>query len=96
MRKFRPLLPLLPRRLKSVPCGFSFDLNALGGSGANCRKLVRAVTITPGDLVFENNFKMTEDEKAGLAFKNDAGEKIAVLDQEGNLHIKGRLIQDLQ
>jgi len=57
---------------------------------------VYAVTVTQGDLVFMNNFKVTENEKSGLAFKNDAGEKIAVLDREGNLHIKGRIIQDLK
>lgn len=65
-----------------------------GQNGARW-KLVRAVTVTPGDLVFENGYRVTEDEKAGLAFKNDAGEKIAALDRQGNLHIKGKIIQDL-
>jgi hypothetical protein len=50
--------------------------------------------VMPGDIVFENNFTVTEDPGVGLAFKNDAGEKIAVLDREGNLRIKGRLIQE--
>jgi len=64
------------------------------GSGTKRWRLIRGVTITPGDLRFENNFTITEDQ-IGLAFKNDAGEKIAVLDREGNLHIKGQVIQDL-
>jgi len=65
------------------------------GNSARRWKLVRGVTITPGDLVFENSFTVTEDEKVGLAFKNDAGEKIAVLDRKGNFHIKGDIIKDL-
>jgi hypothetical protein len=65
------------------------------GNASKRWKLVRAVTITPGDLVFENSYRVTEDETDGLAFKNDAGEKIAVLDREGNFHIKGKFISDL-
>ena len=42
-----------------------------------------------------NDFVVTEDEKHGIAFKNDVGEKIAALDRKGNLHIKGKVIQDL-
>jgi len=57
--------------------------------------LVRATTISPGDLAFENNFRVTEDERVGLAFKNDAGEKIAVLDRKGNFYVKGKVIEDL-
>lgn len=57
--------------------------------------LVPAKTVKQGDLVFENGYCVSEDEKAGLAFKNDAGTKIAVLDRQGNLHIKGKIIQDL-
>jgi hypothetical protein len=48
-----------------------------------------------GDLLFENNFTVTEDAGVGLAFKNDAGEKIAVLDREGNLYVKGRVVEGL-
>jgi len=57
-------------------------------------KLLRAVTVTPGDLVFENGARVTE-EAEGFAFVNPQGRKIAVLDSEGNLRIKGRIIQDL-
>jgi len=56
---------------------------------------VKATGYDTGDIKFTNNFTVTEDEKAGLAFKNDAGEKIALLDAQGNLHIKGDLIKDL-
>jgi hypothetical protein len=55
---------------------------------------VKAKGYDTGDVTFENNFSVTEDETAGLAFKNDTGQKIAVLDREGNLRIKGRLIQE--
>jgi hypothetical protein len=55
---------------------------------------VKATRFITGDVTFANDFTVTEDEKLGLAFKNDAGEKIAVLDREGNLRIKGRLIQE--
>jgi hypothetical protein len=47
-----------------------------------------------GDITLANDFVVTEDETAGIAFKNDAGEKIAVLDREGNLRIKGDVIKD--
>jgi hypothetical protein len=57
-------------------------------------RLIRGVTITPGDLVFENGVKTTE-EKDGLAFFNPEGRKIALLDSQGNFHIKGRIIKDL-
>jgi hypothetical protein len=55
--------------------------------------LVRAVTITPGDLVFENGVRATED-GGGLAFLNRRGQKIAFLDEEGNFRIKGEFIKD--
>jgi hypothetical protein len=48
-----------------------------------------------GDITLANDFVVTEDEKAGVAFKNDSGEKIAVLDREGNFHIKGKVMEDL-
>jgi hypothetical protein len=46
------------------------------------------------DLIFANGVRATED-GSGLAFKNKAGNKIAVIDAEGNLHIKGNVIKDL-
>ncbi|MGA3405372.1 MAG: hypothetical protein ABSD49_06565 [Candidatus Bathyarchaeia archaeon] len=58
-------------------------------------KLIRGVTITPGDLVFENGVK-TSEENDGLAFFNPKGTKIALLDSQGNFHIKGKIIQDLK
>jgi hypothetical protein len=56
--------------------------------------LVRATTITPGDLVFENGVRATEEED-GLVFMNPKGTRIAQLDAKGNLHIKGKFISDL-
>ena len=56
---------------------------------------VKASGFITGDIVLSNNFTVTEDEKVGVAFKNDEGEKIAVLDKKGNLHIKGKVIEDL-
>jgi len=53
----------------------------------------RANLIT-GDIALANDFRVTEDQKHGIAFKNDAGEKIAVLDRQGNLRIKGDVIKD--
>jgi len=48
-----------------------------------------------GDIVFANGYTLTEDEKSGLLFLNQKGEKIAKLDEQGNLHIKGEFIKDL-
>jgi len=56
---------------------------------------VRAAGFITGDMKFANNYIVTEDEREGLAFKNDAGEKIAILDREGNLRIKGKVIEGL-
>jgi len=48
-----------------------------------------------GDITFANGYKLTEDKKSGLLFMNRTGEQIAKLDEQGNLHIKGKIIQDL-
>jgi len=56
---------------------------------------VHIPNLITGDIALANDFVVTEDEKHGIAFKNDVGEKIAVLDRKGNLHIKGKVIQDL-
>jgi len=48
-----------------------------------------------GDIVFANGYTLTEDEKSGLLFLNQKGERIAKLDEQGNLHIKGEFIKDL-
>ena len=57
---------------------------------------VKASGFITGDMKFANNYIVTEDEREGLAFKNDAGEKIAVLDKDGNFHIKGKVLEDLK
>jgi len=71
-------------------------------SGASTKRLwidnsggVHIPNLITGDITLANNFTVTEDEKTGLAFKNDAGEKIAVLDKDGNFHIKGKVLEDL-
>ena len=47
------------------------------------------------DIIFENNFRMTEAEKLGLgkglAFLNPKGKVIMFLDEEGNIAISGKL-----
>jgi hypothetical protein len=47
------------------------------GSDTQRWGLVCALTITLGDLVFENGYCVTEDQKSGLAFLNEEGERIA-------------------
>jgi len=56
---------------------------------------VKATGYDTGDIKFTNDFTVTENEKNGLAVVNDAGEKIAVLDREGNLRIKGKVIEGI-
>jgi hypothetical protein len=47
------------------------------GNATNRWSLVRAVTITPGDLVFENGWKLTEDyERDGLRIVSPNGKEI--------------------
>ena len=69
--------------------------NNTGSIGKEGQKwsLVRATTITSGDLVFENGVRTTEDGD-GIAFYNPQGNKIALLDREGNLRIKGDVVKD--
>ena len=57
--------------------------------------LIKGATVESGDLAFENSYRVTEDETDGLAFKNPEGDKIAVLDRQGNFHIKGKVMEDL-
>jgi len=65
------------------------------GTGSKRWALVRAVTITPGDLIFENGYRLTEDKHSGISLLNQKGERIARFDEQGNIHIKGDLIKDL-
>jgi hypothetical protein len=55
---------------------------------------IRGAIVQSGDLVFENGIRATED-GGGLAFKSPTGTRLAVLDLEGNLHIKGKVLEDL-
>jgi len=70
-------------------------VNNTGSIGKEGQKwsLIRATTITPGDLVFENGVRATE-EGEGLAFISPQGKKIAVLDDEGNFRVKGKISED--
>jgi len=47
-----------------------------------------------GDIEFSKAVKATEEGEEH-AFVNQQGKKIAVLNSEGNFHIKGDLIKDL-
>ena len=47
-----------------------------------------------GDIEFANGYKLTEDRESGLLFMNQKGEKIAKLDEQGNLRIRGKIIQE--
>jgi hypothetical protein len=51
-------------------------------------------TAPQGDLTFENGVRAKE-EADGLVFMNPQGTKIALLDAQGNFHIKGDIIKDL-
>ncbi len=53
--------------------------------------LVRATIVTMGDLVFENGYRMTEHDGDGLAFLNPLGDRLAVLDGQGNFYVKGEI-----
>lgn len=54
--------------------------------------LVRAVTITAGDLTFENGWRVTEDFKhRGLVFKNSLDEEMLAIRPDG-LYVKGRKV----
>jgi len=65
------------------------------GDNSKRWKLVRAKTVTSGDLAFENDYRFTEDKHSGLLLLNQKGERIARFDEQGNLHIKGDIIKDL-
>jgi len=56
---------------------------------------VKATGFITGDITFANGYRLTEDEGSGMLLLNRNGEKIAKFDEEGNLHIKGKIIQDL-
>jgi hypothetical protein len=58
--------------------------------------LVRGVTITSGDLVFQNDMRVVEHGTDGLAFVDPKENIIAILDSGGNLTIKGQVTQNTQ
>jgi hypothetical protein len=62
--------------------------------------LVRAVTVTPGDLILsdrvtgEELYKIHESPMEGIYFDDyRTGERLMRLDAQGNLHVKGKVIE---
>jgi hypothetical protein len=55
---------------------------------------IYCTNIYHSDLIFENGARVTEQDD-GFAFVNPQGTKIAVLDRQGNFHIKGKIMEDL-
>lgn len=47
--------------------------------------------VTAGDVVFKNNFRLTENGDKGIDLLNPRGEKIASFDEDGNFWVKGRI-----
>ena len=78
---------------RMVPVGDAVPGMDLGIVGARWSS-VRAANVYSGDYNYENGWRTTED-SSGIAFLNSEGEKVASLDEQGNLHIKGKIIQDL-
>ena len=56
---------------------------------------VRAANVFSGDLHFENGYRVSEDAVDGLVFFNGKNERIAIIDGQGNLRIKGKLTEGL-
>jgi len=88
-----PFSPTL--RMKIDPSG-RFGI----GTAAPTEKLhvvgkVRATQgFITGDITFANGYKLTEDKDSGLLLINEDGERIARFDHEGNLRIKGKIIEE--
>jgi hypothetical protein len=64
----------------------------------NCPRFY-CVNYQSGDVLFQNNFRITESEKLGfkkgLAFLNPKGKVLMMLDGEGNLHVAGKVKEGL-
>lgn len=67
----------------------TYDLGALGLRWAN----IYAQYVRTGDLIFKNNFRITEDGD-GLVLLNDKGEPVLRIDRNGNLRVFGSLRTD--
>jgi len=79
---------------RMVPVGDAVPGMDLGIVGARWNS-VRAANVFSGDYNFQNDFKLTEEGETGIALYNKKGVKIAVFDEDGNMHIKGDVIKDL-
>ena len=69
------------------------NAGSIGKSGTRWADLY-VTNLHQGDMIFENSYRVTEDERDGLAFKNPEGERIAVLDRKGNLQVKGKITEN--
>jgi hypothetical protein len=69
--------------------------NAITFNGGIVTNSVNCSNFVATDVVFENDFRITEAEKfglpKGLAFLNSKGSILMLLDGEGNLQISGKL-----
>lgn len=82
----------LPGNFEMKP---TVDNNWSLGTGALRLALVRAVTITAGDLTFENGWRFTEDyEDDGMALKDRRGREMFAIRQSG-LYIMGKRVTNL-
>ena len=52
--------------------------------------------VTAGDVVFKNNFRLTENGDKGIDLLNAKGQKIASFDENGNFWVKGEIKQGLR
>jgi hypothetical protein len=61
---------------------------------------VNCANFSATDVSFENDFRITEAEKLGfekgLAFLSDKGKLLMRLDARGNLHVRGKIIEDVK
>lgn len=71
----------------------SIDDNGNVGTAANRFSLVRAVTVTAGDLTFENGWRLTEDyDDDGIILQDRMGREMFAIRKSG-LYFMGRKIQ---
>jgi len=75
-----------------VPSVYSGKITFNGGISTNS---VNCANFSATDIVFENNFRITEAEKLGLpkglAFLNPKGKILLFLDAKGNLKVAGKI-----
>jgi hypothetical protein len=74
--------------------------NKITFNGGIITNSVNCANFSATDIVFENEFRITEAEKLGLgkglAFLDDEGKLLMRLDGHGNLHVRGKIIEDVK